>query len=324
MLPRLAKTAIFILALTTSTFAAKAEPYPAQPVRVIVPFTVGSPVDIAARIVSRRLQAALGKPFIVENRPGAGTTIGTRDASRAAPDGYTLLFTGSPLAYYEVLYPAFHFDPTSDLAPIGTVVAWSHVMVVRQDLPVKTVAELVDYARRYPGQLKFGFGLGTPPHILAAAFTKATGADIILVTYRGGEQARSDLLGGHIDIAMAPVANLLALIRRGDVRAIGYTGTTRAPDLPAVPTMAESGYPHVGFDPDVWLGLFAPPKTPSNIIAILNSEITAAAKSVEVVEAFGKLGFEPKNLSPSEFGAFLRDELKKWPPRLLAAGLKRE
>jgi tripartite-type tricarboxylate transporter receptor subunit TctC len=299
-----------------------AQQYPQRAVHVIVPFTAGSPVDVAARIVAQHLQKDLGQTFIVENKPGAGTTIGTRDVSRAAPDGYTLLFTGSPLTYYEVLYPKFKFDPTTNLTPIGTAVTWSHLMAVRKDFPAKSVSELVSYAKAHPGTVKFGYGLGTTPHILAAAFKEATAADITLVSYKGGEQARADLLGGHVDINMAPVSNLLPLIKSGELKAIAFSGKKRSSQLPDVPTMAESGYPQVGFDPDVWLGLFAPSGAPTSVVTTLSEGLDRATKDAEFEKAIGKLGFEPATMKPDAFRSFIQLELKNWPPRLRAAGLQ--
>ncbi len=318
-----------VIALIAGTVAAwplrvQAQAYPNRMIKIIVPFTPGSPVDAAARVVVQHLQNRIGQSIIIENRPGAGTTIGTRAVATAAPDGYTLLLIGSNLLYVPVLYPNLDFDPIKSLAPVATLVTWSHVMVVAPDLPVKTVAELIAYAKANPGKLIFGFGLGTTPHILGETFRQAAGVDIAFIPYRGGEQARADLLGGRVHINMAPVASLLPLIQDGKVRPLAFTGPTRSPDLPEVPTMIESGFPQVGYNPDVWLGILAPSGTPIAIIDKLNGDINESLKSPELKAALAKLAFEVKIMTPQQFAEFLAAEKQKWPPLLAAAGLKAE
>jgi tripartite-type tricarboxylate transporter receptor subunit TctC len=303
---------------------AHAEGYPDRAIKLIMPFTPGSPVDAAGRIISQHVQMRLGQSIIIENRPGAGTTIGTKAVMTAPPDGYTLLFIGPQVAYTPYLYPNFPFDPNKSLAPVATVVTWSHVMVVAPSLPVKNVRELVAYAKANPGKLSFGYGLATAPHLLAATFKEVTGTDINGVPYKGGEQARGDLLGGRIDINMAPVPSLLPLIQDGKARPIAYTGTKRNQDLPDVPTMAESGYPQVGYNPDVWLGFLAPAGTPADIINKFNAAVNDSLRSEEMKPILAKLGFEPQITTPEEFGKFIAAEVKKWPPLLQAAGLKPE
>jgi tripartite-type tricarboxylate transporter receptor subunit TctC len=303
---------------------ARAQAYPSRSLRVIVPFTPGSPVDAAARVVTQYLQARLGQSVVIENRSGAGTTIGSKAAATAAPDGYTLLFVGDTLGYYSVLYPNLDFDPLKNLTPIATAVTWSHLMVVAPSVPANTVAELITYAKANPGKLVFGFGLGTTPHVLGEAFKNASGIDINFVPYRGGEQARADLLGGRVHINIAPVGSLLPLIQDGKARPLAYTGPTRTPHLPNVPTMTESGFPQVGFKPDVWLGFLGPAGMANAIVDRLNTEINESLKSPEVNAVLAKLGFESKATTPQEFAAFLASEMRKWPPLLRAAGLKPE
>jgi tripartite-type tricarboxylate transporter receptor subunit TctC len=197
-------------------------------------------------------------------------------------------------------------------------------MVVASSVPVRTIAELIAYAKANPGKLNFGFGLGTQPQILGASFQQATETDIAFVPYRGGDQARADLLGGRIHINFAPVSTLLALIQEGKVRPLAFTGPTRSPDLPNVPTMIESGLPQVGYNPDTWLGFLAPAGTPSVVINTLNTEINESLKSSEVKAALARFGFEPMIKTPQEFVVFLAAEKQKWPPLLRAAGLKPE
>jgi tripartite-type tricarboxylate transporter receptor subunit TctC len=310
--------------LATLPRIASSQPYPARPIRVIVPFTPGSPVDAVARLLTQYLQARLGQSVVIENRPGAGTTIGTKPAAAAAPDGYNLLIAGDTLGYYPVLYPNINFDPLKSLTPIATAVTWSHVMVVAPGVPANTIAELVTYAKAHPGELVFGYGLGSTPQVLGEAFRRASGVEIAFIPYRGGEQARADLLGGRVHVNMAPVGSLLPLIRDGKARPLAFTGPSRSALLPDVPTMRESGFPQVGFDPDVWLGFFGPYGMPTAIVDRLNLAINETLKSPEANAVLAKLGFEPKLTTPPEFAAFLAAELQKWPPLLRAAGLKPE
>jgi tripartite-type tricarboxylate transporter receptor subunit TctC len=311
-----------LLSLGASLCAAQAQPYPSAVIKVILPFTPGSPVDAIARVIMQHLQERLGQTVVIENRPGAGTTIGAKAVASAVPDGYTLLFIGPNLGYYPVLFPNIDFDPAKSLVPVATLVTWSHLMAIAPSVPATNVAELVAYAKANPGKLSFGFGLATMPHILGEAFRQATGIEIVSVPYRGGEGARADLLGGRIDINIAPVPQLLPLIRDGKVRPIAYTGPQRSPDLPDVPTMTESGLPQVGFNPDVWMGIFAPAGTPAAIVDKLNSEVNAVLKSAEMAPTLARLGYEAKITTPAQFAEFFAVELRKWPPLLVAAGLK--
>jgi tripartite-type tricarboxylate transporter receptor subunit TctC len=322
MLPTLKRFMIAVLVSTTGILAADAQGYPNRVIRIIVPNIAGAPGDVVARLIAQQLQSRIGQSVIVENRPGAGQTTGTKAAAAAPPDGYTLLMGGDVLGYFPVTYPSFDFDPRKSLVPVATVVTWSHVLVVSPSIPVHTVAELVAYAKANPGKLIFGLRYGTTPHILAQAFRQATGTDITFVPYSGGEQARTDLLGGRVHLNFGPVSNLISLIEDGRARALAYTGAVRAPRLPDVPTMTESGLPQVGFNPDVWLGLLAPAGTPSAVVDRLNKEVNDSLKSPELLASYAKLGFEPKTTTPQEFEAFLSTEIRKWPPLLRAAGVK--
>jgi tripartite-type tricarboxylate transporter receptor subunit TctC len=311
-----------ILGLALAANAVAAQDYPAQTIKLIVPFTAGGPVDALARVVAQHLQTRIGQNVIVENRSGGGTSIGAKAAAAAAPDGYTLLVVGPNIAYYPVLFPNLDFDPTKALAPVATLVTWSHLIAVAPAVPANTIPELVTYAKANPGKLAFGFGLATMPHIIGEIFKKASGIDIVDVPYRGGEGARADLLGGRVHINIAPVPQLLPLIRDGKIRALAYTGTQRSPDLPDVPTMAESGYPNVGFHPDVWMGVLAPAGTPAPIVGKLNGDINAVLKSEELAPALKRFGYEAKITTPAEFATFFAGELQKWPPILKATGIK--
>jgi tripartite-type tricarboxylate transporter receptor subunit TctC len=318
------RVVLALILLGAGIAGAAAQAYPTRVVKIVVPSTAGSPTDAAARVLAQQLQSRLGQSVIVENRPGAGQTTGTKAVAAAAPDGYTLLFAGDALGYFPVTYPNFNFDPLKSLTPVATAVTWSHVMVVAPDIPAKTIAELVAYAKANPGKLIFGLRFGTVPHILAEAFRQATGTDITFVPYTGGEQARADLLGGRVHLNFAPVANLISLIEDGRVRPLAFTGPDRAAMLPDVPTMIESGLPQVGFNPDVWLGILGPAGMPAAVVDRLNSEVNASLQSQEMKAVLARLGFEPKAMTPREFEAFFAAEIQKWPPLLRAAGLKPE
>jgi tripartite-type tricarboxylate transporter receptor subunit TctC len=313
-----------LFCMVLSSGLAMAQTYPARPVLVIVPYTPGSPVDAAARIVSQHLQARLGQSLVIDNRPGAGTTIGVKVAAAAAADGYTLLFVGDNLSYYSTLYPGLGFEPLKRLTPIASAVTWSHVVVVAPAVPVKSVAELIAHAKAHPGKLIFGFGLGSVPHILGTVFRQASGIDMSFIPYRGGEQARADLLGGRVHLNMAPVGNLLPLIQDGRARPIAFTGLARSPHLPAVPTMSESGFPQVGFNPDAWQGFLGPAGMVPALVNKLNAEINESLNAPQVKAVLEKMAFEPRPMTPQAFAVFLAAQLQKMPPLLRAAGLKAE
>jgi tripartite-type tricarboxylate transporter receptor subunit TctC len=315
---RLLAAALLMLGLDV----ARAQEYPAQTIKLIVPFSAGGPVDALGRVLVQHLQGRLGQNIVVENRAGGGTTIGAKAVASAEPDGYTLLLIGPNLAYYPVLFPNLDGDPAARLIPVATLVTWSHVLAIAPQVPANTIAELIAHAKANPGKLAFGFGLATMPHILGEMFKQAAGIEIVDVPYRGGEGARADLLGGRIHINIAPVPQLLPLIRDGKMRPLAYTGPKRSPDLPDVPTMAESGLPQVGFDPDVWMGIFAPSGTPAAIVDKLNREINAALTSADMAPALRRFGYEAKITTPAGFSAFFAAELRKWPPILKASGIK--
>ena len=301
---------------------ANAQTYPEKTIKFIVPYTPGSPVDAGARVIAQDLQQRLGQSVILEARSGAGSATGTKAAAVSPADGYTLLLTGTPLVFLPTMYPNAGGEVVKDLVPIAPFLIWSHVIVVAPDIPAKTLSDLVAYAKANPGKLVWGYGLGSTPHILGASLIQATGIDIISIPYRGGDQARADLLGGRVHMNIAPLAAMLPLINEGKVRALAFTGPTRSADIPDVPTTKEAGYPTVGYDPDVWLGILGPAGTPATVVDKINVAVNEALKTPEVLAAFRRLGFEPLSQTPKEFAAFLDGELRKWPPLLAAAGIK--
>ena len=224
---------------------AGAEPYPSKPIKLIVPYTPGSPVDVLARVVTQKVSVRLGQIIVIDNRPGAGTTIGSKLAAVAEPDGYTLLIGATSLIISASLYPNLDYDPVKSFVGVAMLAQSPQVLVIAPSIPAKTVQEFIAYAKAHPGKLNFGFGLGTLPHILGESFKAVTATNIASIPYKGGAQAITDMLGGRIDMNFGTQATLLPLIRQGKVRALAVTTATRARDLPEVPTMAESGLPQL-------------------------------------------------------------------------------
>jgi tripartite-type tricarboxylate transporter receptor subunit TctC len=305
------------LALATPAFA---QTYPAKPIRMIVPFTPGSPVDASARVIAKEMQARLGQSIVLDNRPGAGTTLGAKAAAGAEPDGYTLLYISNGHVFG--LYNDPGYDTVKSFAPVATVAGWSQLLVVSSSIPVKTVSELVSYAKANPGKVTFGFGLGTPPQIMGEYLKALTGVDIVSVPYRGGVQAITDMLGGRIHMYFGPVVNLLPHIREGKVRPLATTSATRYPELPDVPTVAESGFPQLELN--AWTGILAPAGTPAALVDTLNAAVNDGLQSAELQKGFAGMSFDTKVMSPAEFAAFFAAEARRWPPIIKAAGIKPE
>jgi tripartite-type tricarboxylate transporter receptor subunit TctC len=305
------------LALATP---ASAQTYPTKPIRMIVPFTPGSPVDASARVIAKEMQARLGQSIVLDNRPGAGTTLGAKAAAGAEPDGYTLLYISNGHVFG--LYSDPGYDTVKSFAPVATVAGWSQLLVVSSSIPAKTVSEFISYAKANPGKVTFGFGLGTPPQIMGEYLKALTGADIVSVPYRGGVQAITDMLGGRIHMYFGPVLNLLPHIREGKVRPLATTSATRHPELPDVPTVAESGFPQLELN--AWTGILAPASTPAAVVTTLNAAINDGLRSAELRKSFAGMSFETKVMSPAEFAAFFAAEAERWPPIIRAAGIKPE
>jgi tripartite-type tricarboxylate transporter receptor subunit TctC len=289
---------------------------------MIVPYTPGSPVDVLARTVTQHVSARLHQTIIIDNRPGAGTTIGTKAAAESAPDGYTILIGATSFVISASLYPNLDYDPIKSFAPVAMLAVSPQVLVIEPSVPAKTVGEFVAYAKAHPGELNFGFGLGTLPQILGESFKVITGTDIVSIPYKGGAQAVTDMLGGRIQMNFGTQATLLPLIQQDRIRALAVTTETRAKDLPDVPTMIESGLPQLALAFSA--GIVAPAGTPPDIVEKLNAAINEALKSPELVASLAKLGFEPRIWSTQQYAAFLADEMKRWPPIVKASGVRPE
>lgn len=312
----------FFVAAVTSVFvisSALAQSYPARPIKLIVPYVAGSPVDVMARVLFQHISPRLGQVVIIENRPGAGTTIGNKAVAIAAPDGYTLLLSGQSTAYMNYFYPRLDIDPVKSFTPIGTLAGWSHVMIVRPSFPAKTLAEFVQYAKANPGKVSFGFGLGTGPQILGEYFKVIADIDMLSVPYRGGENARQDLLAGQIDMNFVPISNVLSLATDGQVRAIALTHRTRNALMKDVPTFVESGFPQLGFDPDSWTALAGPAGMESGIVNKLNKHVNESLAAPDLRATFDKLGMEAMPGTPEDMRVFFAAHVEKWPAILQTA-----
>jgi tripartite-type tricarboxylate transporter receptor subunit TctC len=300
---------------------ADAESYPSRPIKLILPFTAGSPNDVLARIVAPHLSARLGQTVVVENRPGGGTTIGVSAVMSADPDGYTLLFSNSPTHLIApVVNTTFTYQPLKDFVPIAAVGSSSNVVVIGNHVPAKTLQEFVAHAKANPGKLNFGFGQGTLPQLVGEMLKAAAGIDIANVPYRGGAQAVTDLLGGRIDLNIGTASTLLPQHRAGKLRAVAYTGTARLPGMAEIPTMTEIGYPSV--TSATYYGLFGRAGLPAEIVGKLNADVAAVLKAPEVREAIAKVGFEPQTFGVQELGALFADEEKKWTAIVRAVGFQ--
>jgi tripartite-type tricarboxylate transporter receptor subunit TctC len=315
-------TLLFAAALGLAALPASAQQYPDRAIKLVVPFVPGSPVDVLARVVSQQMTTRLGQSVVIENRPGAGTSTATKQVQSSPADGYTLLLSGQNLVYVALLYPDIGFEPVKSFVPVATLAGWSHVLLVANNVPAKSVKELVAYAKANPGKVTFGYGLGTSPQIVGKSFELAAGLNLVNVPYKGGEQVRIDLLGGRIAMNFSPVSNALGMIQDGKVRALAVTSAARDPALPDVPTFKESGFPTVGFHPDVWQAIVAPVGTPVAVVNKLNGAINAALRSDEVQATFKKLRFQPMINTPQEFAKFLVVQAERWPPIIKATGLK--
>jgi tripartite-type tricarboxylate transporter receptor subunit TctC len=309
---------IVALAACATAVPARAADYPTRPIRMIAPFTPGSPVDVVARLLAQQLSTELKQSVVVENRPGAGTTIGMKAAAFAEPDGYTLLFQSSSLVVAPAMYKNLDYDPLKSFAPVANVAWGSWVTVVPPSLPVRSPQELIAYAKAHPGTMNFGFGQGTAPQLVGEWFNKNNGLRIASVPYKGGMQAITDMLGGTIQLNIGTSSTLLPLIREGKIRAIAQWGKTREADLPDVPTMIESGFP--GLSLGFWAGLWAPAGTPRPIVDELNRATNAALGSPHMKDSMARLGIAPSIGSVKDFEAFIADETPRWAEIVKASG----
>jgi len=295
--------------------------YPDHPVRIIVPTPPGGPVDVMARVLANALPAQLGQNVYVENKPGAGNTIGSKMAAEATPDGYTLMVSAaSGLIMSPMIYKTPGYDASS-FAPVALIAEASQLLVINASLPFKTLAELVGYAKANPGKLNYSTGgAGTLPHLAAELFKKETGSNIVHVPYKGGGPALTGVVAGEVQMTFDPVATSLQLIRAGKLRALAVASPRRVAQLPDVPTMAEQGYPSVAAG--AWTALLAPKATPPAIIAKLNAATNAALHAEPMKSTLAKLGAEPRGGTPQQLAEHMAKETRKWRPIVEALNLK--
>ena len=301
--------------------ARAADPYPTRPVRIIVPFGAGGPADVYARAVGQQLALALKQPFVIDNRPGAGAVVGTVEAARAAPDGYTLLMMSNTHTVNETLVPRKNYELMRDFVPVAPVNASDLVLVVHPSVKATTLAELVALAKARPGELNYASsGQGTPYNMAGELFKSMTGTDIVHVPYRGSGEARTAVVGGHVQLMIDAVTTMAPNVAAGQVRALATSGQARSAILPDVPTVVEAGVP--GYDATIWLGFMAPKDTPREIVDRLAAAIAAAVDSPELKEAWAKQGAAPMRMTPAAFGDYLRADIGKWAKVIKDANLK--
>jgi tripartite-type tricarboxylate transporter receptor subunit TctC len=313
---------IFVaIALASSAIAHAQTSYPTKPVRIIVPQSPGASTDLTARLIAQRLNAALGQSFIVDNRPGAGSIVGTDLVAKAAPDGYTLLVVASSITLNPTLHKNLPFEPIRDFAPITQLSSFPNLLTVHPTLPVKTVKDLVALAKAKPGSLNYGSsGAATGTHLSAELFKYMTGIDMVHVPYTGGGPAVQALLGGQVQLNFATIVSVLPHLKTGKLRGIAVTTAKRSPAAPEIPTIAESGVP--GYDHGPWNGFLAPAKTPRAVVARLNEETARILHTPEVKNVFMSEGAEPVGNKPEEFAAIIKDETAKWAKVIRAAGIQ--
>src|SRR5689334_21420211 len=303
MTGRILAACVAIVALT-----AQAQSWPQKPVKIIVPFAAGGPADIYARFVGDKLSAALGQPFVIEDRPGGGALPGTDAVAKSAPDGYTLLMMSNTHTVNESLFTDKPYQLLRDLAPVAPVNYSDLVMVVHPSVPANTLAEFIALAKAKPGSLNYASsGPGTPYHMAGELFKAMANVDIVHVPYKGSSGARTDVLGGQVQMMFDAVTTMSEDARAGSVKALATTGKTRSTVLPDVPTMSEAGV--TGYEAVIWLGLIAPKNTPPQIVARLNAEITKIVNRPEVRSEWSKQGATAMVMTPEAFGRYLADDI---------------
>ena len=305
------------IALAAAAFAVtmcgpvNADDYPSRPVKIIVPFGAGGPTDVYTRAIGEELRKSLHQPFVMDNRPGAGTTIGTDFVAKSPPDGYTLLMVSGTQTVNETLYAHKQYQLMRDLVPVAPLIDADLVLVVHPSVQAKTLGELLALARSNPGAINYGSsGPGSNYHMAGELLKNLAGVDIVHVPYKGSTGARNDILSGQIQMLFDSVPTMAPMIKAGLVRALGTTGKTRSPILPDVPTIAEAGV--AGFNATLWVGFMAPAGTPQPIVDKLNQEITRIASRPDIKEAWEKTGATPITMTQTDFKVFMDGQVAKW------------
>jgi tripartite-type tricarboxylate transporter receptor subunit TctC len=309
-------------ALPAVSRIAGAQSYPSRPVRIIVGFPAGGGVDIVARLIGQWLSERLGQPFVIENRPGAGSNIATEVVVRAPADGYTLLLVHASNAINATLYDKLNFNFIRDIAPVAGIIAVPNVMVLNPSIPAKTVPEFIAYAKANPGKINIASGgIGGPSHVSAELFKMMTGSDMLLVSYRGMAPAVTDLLAGQVQVMFNSLPASIEYIKAGTLRALAVTTATRSETLPSIPTMGEFV---PGYEATTWYGVGVPKNTPAEIIEKLSKEINAGLADAKMKARLADLGGTVLPGSPADFGKLIADETEKWAKVIKSAGIKPE
>ena len=285
--------------------------YPSRPIRIILPYSPGGTTDTPGRIIAQKLGEALNTAIIIDNRPGAGSTIGADAVAKAKPDGYTLLLTSTTHVHGAHLYKRLPYDTLADFAPIGKVAAGPYVLVIHPSVPANNVAEFIALAKSQPGKLDFATsGNGSSQHLCGALLSRISGIKLNHVPYKGSGPATQDLVGGQVKVGFLGTPIALPHVKAGRLRALGVSTAARTPQLPDVPTLAQAGV--VGYEATIWLGLFAPTGTPPDIVACLSTELNKVLTNPEMQAAVRGTGMEVAPSSPEEFGSYVRSEYDKW------------
>jgi len=313
---------LLVLIISLLPQASMAQTYPTHPIRLIVPFPPGGSNDIVGRMVATQLGERLGQPVVVDNRGGAGGTIGTDIAAKAAPDGYTLLLVSVAHAFNPAMYKKLPYDPEKSFAPIGMVGAGPVALMVNPAVPVHSVKELIELAKAKPGQLNYATaGIGSFQHLASELFKLQTGVDMVHVPYKGGGPAMMDTIAGQAQINMASLIQVIPHAKSGKLRLLATSGTKRSALFPDVPTVAETV---PGYDATNWWGLIAPAGTPQAVIAKLSSELEALLRSDETKKRVESEGADVIRMTPAEFGRFISEEMQKWAKVVKQAGIQAE
>jgi tripartite-type tricarboxylate transporter receptor subunit TctC len=318
--------AVLALALApalSSPGAALAQDYPSRPVKIIVPFGAGGPADVYSRVLAQHLTEALKQPFVVEDRPGAGSIVGTDAVAKSPPDGYTLLAMSNTHTTNESLAANKPFQLMRDFVPVAGINYSDLVMVVHPSVPAKDLKEFIAYAKANPGKLNYASsGTATPYHMAGELFKAMSGTDMVHVPHKASGEMRNSVIGGHVQMAFDAITTMASNVKAGQVRALGTSAAKRSSVLPDVPTVAEAGVP--GYESTIWLGIMAPAGTPKAIVDRLNAEIVKVVSRTDVKEAWDKQGAVPLVMSPAEFDAYLRKDIDKWAQVVKSANLKAE
>jgi len=309
-----------LVALSLVALDAAAQNYPTKPIRFVVPFAPGGGTDIVARLIAQRLNEGLGEPVVVDNRGGAGSTLGTDIVCKAPPDGYTLLLGNISLAFNAWLYKTLPYNAVRDLAPVSMVAVQPNIVVIHPSIAAKSIREFTDYARANPGKLSYASaGSGSGTHLAGEMLKDRLKIDMLHVPYKGTGPAITDLIGGQVQVMISTFASALPHVKSGRLRALGVTSAKRSPATPDVPTLIEAGVPD--YDYSTWYALFMPARTPPAIIAKVNQVTRAALATEDLKQKFDAQGVEPWTNTPAELGAYVRAETAKWGKVVRAAGI---